>query len=61
MPFNVFHEAVEKTLNRPVYTHELGLNQKGIIQELFNNKKPPTFEEILNLIPKEKQILIIKT
>ena len=30
MPFTVFHEAVEKTLGRPVFTHEFGLNYQGI-------------------------------
>lgn len=30
MPFDVFHEAVEKTLSRPVFTHEFGLNTEGL-------------------------------
>jgi hypothetical protein len=58
MPFNVFHEAVEKTLGRPVFTHEFGLNYDGIKDELFHGKTPPTMEEIINLIPEEKRIVI---
>lgn len=54
MPFPVFHEAVEKTLGRPVYTHEFGLNFQGLKDELFNGKPAPTLEEIINLIPEEK-------
>lgn len=58
MPFSVFHEAMEKTLNRPVFTHEFGLNIEGLKNELFNNAPAPTIEEIVNFIPKEKRIII---
>lgn len=34
MPFSVFHEAVEKSLGRPVYTHEFGVNADGLRAEL---------------------------
>lgn len=58
MPFSVFHEAIEKVLNRPVYTHEFGLNYEGIVKEYLGVQEPPTFEEIINLIPEEKRIVI---
>lgn len=58
MPFPIFHEALEKTIGRPVFTHELGLNFDGIMEELFDGKAPPTFEEIMNLIPEEKRTFI---
>ena len=58
MPFSVFHEAVEKTLGRPVYTHEFGLNYQGLKDELFNGKQAPTLEEIINLIPEEKRLIV---
>ena len=58
MPFDVFHEALEKTLKRPVFTHELGLNYEGLKAELVGEKAAPSFEEIINLIPKEKRILV---
>jgi lysozyme family protein len=35
MPFKVFHEAVMKTLGRPVFTHEFGLNRDGLIKNSF--------------------------
>ena len=59
MPFEIFHEAMEKTLGRGVYTHEFGLNMEGLKAELYGNKPAPTFEEILALIPKDKQVIII--
>lgn len=58
MPFSVFHEAVEKTLGRPVYTHEFGLNRDGLISEMLGDRKAPTLQEIIDLIPAEKRIVI---
>ena len=58
MPFDIFHEAIEKTLGRPVYTHELGLNYEGLKQELLGQSEKPTLQEIIDLIPKEKRIII---
>ena len=50
-PFDVFHEAVEKSLGRPVFTHEFGLNYQGICEEFLGEKESPTIDEILNMIP----------
>ena len=58
MPFSVFHKAIEKTLGRPVFTHEFGLNAEGLRKELMGEAPMPTLEEIINLIPKEKRIVI---
>lgn len=58
-PFDVFHEAVEKALNRPVFTHEFGLNLDGLKKEFLGIGKPPTLEEIIEILPKEKRILIL--
>ena len=57
IPFDVFHEAMEKTLGRPVFTHEFAFC-KELRKELYGEKEPPTFEEICALIPKEKLIVI---
>lgn len=59
MPFGIFHEAIEKTLNRPIFTHEFGLNRDGLKKELLGESPPPTFEEIINLIPENKRIALI--
>lgn len=57
MPFNVFHEAIEKVLGRPVFIHEFAFRDE-IRKELYGEKEPPTFEEICALIPQEKLIVI---
>lgn len=56
-PFEVFHEAVEKSLGRPVFTHELGMNFDGIVQEFLDERDAPTLQEIIELIPEEKRIV----
>lgn len=33
VPFDRYHEGIEKLLGRPVYTHEFGLNVEGLKQE----------------------------
>jgi hypothetical protein len=59
MPFGVFHEAVEKCLNRPVFTHEFGLNIKGLQKEFLGENPKPSFEDIVNLIPEDKRVIIV--
>lgn len=61
MPFDLFHKAVEEALGRPVWTHEFGLNWDGLIKELNGESPSPTFEEIIDMIPEEKRILIVTT
>ena len=58
MPIDVFHKAIKEALGRPVFTHEFGLNRDGLRKELHGEKEPPTLEEIINLIPDDKRILI---
>ena len=59
MPFAVFHEAVEKTLGRPVFTHEFAFG--GLKQELLGDKPAPTMDEILDLIPAGKRVIVVMT
>ena len=58
LPFDIFHEAVEKSLGRPVLTHEFGLNIEGIIREFNGEKGPPTLSEVLELIPQDISVLL---
>jgi hypothetical protein len=58
LPFDVLHKAVEESLGRPVWTHEFALDFKGIYLELIGEKDAPSMEEIINLIPEEKRIVI---
>ena len=52
-----FHEAISKVLDRDVYTHEFA-SKDSLIKEYLGVKEPPTFEEIMNLIPEGKRIII---
>jgi len=58
LPWSGFREAIEKVLNRPVYTHEFAFADL-LKQELLGDKKPPTLQEIMELIPKDKRIIIV--
>lgn len=58
MPFDIFHEAVEKTLGRPVYTHEFAFAD-NLRKELNGEQGAPTMEEIISLIPEDKRIIVV--
>jgi hypothetical protein len=57
VPFDVLHGAVEAVLGRPVYTHEFAFTE-SLRQEYLGQRPMPTFEEILELIPEDKRIVI---
>ena len=59
MPFDVFHEAIEMTLDRPVFTHEFGLAPEAIKAELLGDREAPTLDEIVELIPADKRVLVV--
>ena len=56
--FSRFQEAMQNVLGRPVFTHEFGFRD-DLIKEYLGIKEAPTFEEIINLIPKDKLIIAI--
>jgi hypothetical protein len=56
MPFDIFQKSVEKTLGRPVFTHEFA--SEGIKSEYLGMKYAPTFSEIADLIPAGKRIIV---
>ena len=58
MPFEVFHEALEKALGRPVWTHEMA-DTPALIEEYAKKREPPTSEEIMDKIPAEKRIVAV--
>lgn len=59
MPFDVFHEAIEKTLNRPVFTHEFGVSRERLYNEVFGSRKRPELQDILKSIPQDKLCLLV--
>ena len=60
IPLDVFHKAMEETLGRPVWTHEFAFRD-NLRKELYGEKSAPSLEEIINLIPANKRILIWNT
>lgn len=58
MPFGVFHEAMEKTLGRSVWTHEFA-DMDALRKELRGEKPAPSFEDIIALIPEDKRVLVV--
>lgn len=58
MDFSAFHEAVEKVLERSVWTHEFG--SYGRLKEEFEGKcGKPSMDDILNMLPKDKTIIAV--
>ena len=47
MPFGIFHEAAEKALGRPVWTHEF-IDLKRLLEELDGRHPRATMSEIMN-------------
>lgn len=58
MPFSTFQQKLEEVLGRGVYTHEFGLNYDGLVDEFLGEREAPSFDEIMQLIPAEKRIII---
>jgi len=58
MNFGDFHKAVEDALGRPVWSHEFA-NPTYLLDEIYGNLPCPTMEDIINLIPKDKRIIIM--
>lgn len=58
MPFDIFHEAMEKVLDRPVFTHEFAFT--GNLQAEFEKRKDrPAFEEIVALLDSKVIVVVI--
>ena len=58
MPFREFHGAVERTIGRPVWTHEFGLNRLGLMAELRGHGSAPTFAHVMAMLPAEKVVIV---
>lgn len=57
MPLHVLHEALQRVLDRPVFTHKM--QPYLLLCEMFNLKSKTTMKEILELTPKDKQIVVV--
>ncbi len=60
MDFGDFHAAVEEELGRSVWTHEFcSSNVDNLRAEFLGDAPAPSFEEIVNLIPAEKRVILV--
>lgn len=59
MDWSRFHEAMEKALGRPVWTHEFAY-PKQLKEELEGKIGKPTFQKILSKVPKDKTVIVIR-
>ncbi len=57
MDFSHFHKCVGDVLGRPVFTHEFAFRD-NMVREYLGEKEAPSFDDIINLIPKEKRLII---
>lgn len=57
MDFSVFHKAIQEVLGRPVFTHEFTFYD-DLVKEYLGAKPAPTLDEILDLIPEEKRLIL---
>lgn len=57
MDFSDFHAAMEEVLGRPVWTHGFA-SQDNLIQEYLGLRKAPTQQEMLDMLPADKTILV---
>jgi len=60
MPFSEFHKRLEGCLGRPVFTHEMASSNIQHLYDEFRGLRPKaTIQEIMNLIPENKRIIIV--
>lgn len=54
-----FHKSARTVLGRPVFTHEFASsNRNNLTQEYLRLREAPTMEEIVNLIPEDRRLII---
>ena len=59
MDFGDFHGAMEAVLGRPVFTHEFAYKE-SMQAELEGKAPKKTFQDVLNLLPKGKVMIIVE-
>lgn len=57
VPWSVFRDSINNVLGRGVYTHEFAFPEL-LIEEYEGKRAKPTIDEIINLIPSSKRVLI---
>ena len=57
MPFDVFLDAVERSLGRAVTVGEF-LDSKSLLSEITGERRPLGIDELLELVPEKKRVLL---
>lgn len=57
MDFSHFQKCMQEVLGRPVWTHEFAFHDE-LVKEYLGAKEAPSIEDIFNLIPEEKRLVI---
>ena len=57
MPFDVFVDAVQRSLGRTVTVGEF-LNTKALLSEITGEHEPLEIDELLELVPEDKRVLL---
>jgi len=57
MDFSTFHESISKVLDRSVWTHEFAFRD-NLIEEYLGCRDKPSFQDIVNLIPEDKRLIL---
>lgn len=57
IPFEMVHQRVGELVGRPVYTHEMGFNWRGLVEEA-RTQDHPSLQEIVDLIPSGKRLIL---
>ena len=60
MPFELFHEGVEKILGRSVWTHEFA-DPERLLAEYYGARPRPTMQEIIGLLPADKRVILVQS
>lgn len=59
MPWSEFHDSTALALGRAVYTHEFA-DPETLLRELRGDKPSPTLAEILDMIPADKRVVVVR-
>lgn len=58
VPFQIYHAALGKVFDRPVYTHELtSSNHQNLVDEYLGKRPDPTLEEIIAMLGNKAIVL----
>lgn len=58
IPFELVHQRVKELVGRPVFIHEMGSRNWQSLVDEASHRRHPTLQEVLELIPEEKRLVV---